>query len=306
MKRSTSLYLTGSLVAGLALSAGCANSKKGLGEAATLDRRRYGALVVFLDSQVTDSLDVPKGDRVDWKYVDVAKPGEIRVAVAFDNPERVGGEVVLRDTFGTVVERQRVSAARGLYAFSPVNAVRGRYYIEIAADKGASVYTVGVLFDEPDLGGFFTEKSRFSRPKNQGGGQGSARRPGNGGGGGGGGAAGRPSDRPGDKPSATTDDPSAKPGGEGGLEVPEEGAGTLIVRGSIRRLTPVEGGGTNMVIVLGGDASPEIKSGVSGVVTGLGVRVTVRSRNGNIARGFTKAEFEELQPYKSVVFRLKR
>ena len=39
----------------------------------------------------TDDVDAGKGDSVDWKYVDVPKPGEMDVTVAFDNPEDIDG-----------------------------------------------------------------------------------------------------------------------------------------------------------------------------------------------------------------------
>lgn len=296
----------------LALTA-CASNKPALGEADALDRRRDGALAVFLDRKVTDSLDTSKNDSVDWKYVDVNKAGEIRVAVAFDDPDRVKGEVVLRDTFGAVIERQRLTAARGLYAFAPINAVRGRYYIEIAADSGASVYTVGVLFEEPDLGRFFAEGGRSP-------GQGltPAPRPRATGGAGGGGRANPPKPEE-TAPEETTPAAQADPGG--GEPPPTEGAavvtppptpppedpdaGSITVNGSIQRLTPLDEGGTMLAIVINGEYGDQIKPGTAGVINGLGARVVVRSRSGNIARAFTKIEADQLQPYKQVTFRFK-
>lgn len=298
------------LLALLASLAACASNKPGLNQADVLDRRRDGALAVFLDRKVTDSLDVAKGDQVDWKYVDVNKAGEIRVAVAFDDPDRIRGEVVLRDTFGSVIERQQIGAARGLYAFSPVNAVRGRYYIEIAASSGGSVYTVGVLFEEPDLGRFFAEGSRNT-------GGGGARKPPRQPGGvatgpvGGGGAR-RPAPVPDPEDNGATGEPGApeeKVTGEGGGPEPaqpvDEEAGFITVSGSIQRVTPIDTGGTMLVIVISGAYAEQIKPGTPGVINGLGARVEVRGRSGNIARAYTKVDSEELQSYKAVTFRFK-
>jgi hypothetical protein len=278
----------------------------GLEKTDLLDRRRDGALAVFLNRKVTDSIDVPTGDFVDWKYVDVGQPGQIQMAIAFDSPDQVEGEVIFRDTFGKVLEKQRLTAARGLYAFSPVNAVRGRYYIEISADSGASVYTVGVLFEEPDLGKFFTESRDKDRPRN-----------GGGGGGGGGGkarfAAPQDPEQPEADPEQPPTDPASNPAATGDPKLtpipdpePEPEPETITVTGSIQRLTPLDAGGTTMAVRVDAAYIDKLPAGTTGVVNGLGATVSVRNRVGNVVICFSKLDPEQLQPYKAVTFKLKK
>ena len=45
------------------------------GSGAGIDRQRDGALAVFVNRKVNDSINVPDGDDVDWKFVDINKNG---------------------------------------------------------------------------------------------------------------------------------------------------------------------------------------------------------------------------------------
>lgn len=273
---------------------GCASQKSTLSNSDIQDQRRGGALAVFVNRKVTDSVDVGAGDHVDWKFVDVPQAGEIRAAVSFDDPQKVQGRVVLRDTFGRVVEEQKINAGKSLYAFSVVQAVRGRYFLEIFADSGASVYTVGVLYNDADLGAFFTKERKIEEPvenpepKSV--------------------VAPSPKANPVEtrvKKPSTRQNPQARPAPEP-LPEPPEDKNTVLVRGSIQRVIPVDSGGAMVTIYISGNHSEHIKSGTAGTINGLGARVTVRSRSGNHAKAFTRVDAAELKPYKAVTFKLRR
>lgn len=271
---------------------GCAGDQNRLSDADVLDRRRDGALAVFINRKVTDKLSAPDGDSVDWKYCDIPRTGQVQVAVNFDTPERIEGEVVFRDSFGSVIERQRLNGGRSFYQFAPIQGIRGRYYVELSARSGASVYTVGVLFEEPDLGTFFTKPVSKGSGSDQGGG----RRIGVGppvGGGGGGGAVKR------DRPPEET----------GGTEVvekpPVEEGETITIAGTIRRMIPLENGGSLLTIYVGGNNAELVQAGTRGTINGLGAGVTVRRRSGRYVKAFSKAETEAIESYKAVTFRVR-
>lgn len=273
-----------------ALASGCASSGPNLSDADKVDRQRDGALAIFIKRKVTDELDVAQGDAVDWKYVDIPRAGVMRVAVAFDNPERIEGRVTLRDNFGTVLENFAIDGGNNLYTFAPVNATTGRYYVQLEAVSGASVYTVGVLFDEPDLSVSPIPDVAPSRPSNPG-----PSRPGPGPG---------PTPGPGPGPAPvvtpTTPDPVVDPPTN---TAPPEPAGVSIT-GSIRRITPLEDGGALLTVYVGNNAD-KIASGTSGTINGLGAGVIVRSRNGAVVTVYTKVDADDLAPYKAVTFRVK-
>jgi hypothetical protein len=275
------------MAAALSLPA-CAGNKPTLGDGDLLDGRRDGALAVFINRKVTDKISVPDGDDVDWKYCDIPRPGRIQVGVSFDTADRIEGEVVFRDSFGSILERQRIEGGRSFYEFRSVQAVRGRYYIEISGRSGASVYTVGVLFEEPELGTF------FSRPVSKG--------PailvdvpetGRGAGG-----------RAGSTSPPTEEVPLVSPSPEPPVEA-EEARSAISVRGTIRRITPLEGGGSLLTILVSGADGELVRAGARGTINGLGSVVTVRRRAGQYVKAFTKTDAEALQSYKGVTFRVR-
>ncbi len=271
---------------------GCTSSGSNLSDGDILDRRRDGALAVFINRKVTDKLSAPDGDSVDWKYCDIPRAGQVQVAVNFDTPERIEGELVFRDGYGSVIERQRLNGGRSFYQFAPIQGIRGRYYVELAANSGASVYTIGVLFEEPDLGTFFT------RPVSKGSGadEGGGRRIGVGppAGGGGGGAK---KERPPEDPTGTEPAPEVK--------TPEPDTEAISISGTIRRMIPLENGGSLLTIYVGGNNAELVQAGTRGTINGLGAGVTVRRRSGRYVKAFSKAETEAIESYKAVTFRVK-
>lgn len=273
---------------------GCGGTEETLAGADAVDRQRDGALAVFLNRKVTDSLDRGAGDRVDWKYVDVTKPGRLQVAVAFDSPERIRGQVVLRDNFATLIERQPLSSDRSVYKFETINAVRGRYYIELEAETGGSVYTLGVGFTEPSFGEFNTAATNFDRV------EGGSKRKGKW----------RPKDpatttaaaetHTAEVDTSVTDEPVDE-GGE-----PVEEVKTLTIGGAIQRVIPMaDDDGALLTIALSGSDFGALANGARGTISGLGATVVVRRRHGRVVSAYTKAEAETVKPYKRVVFTVK-
>lgn len=298
MKRSNASLLLTLAVSASAMGAGCATAGSGLGEADRLDRQRDGSMAVFLQRKVTDELNVPGGDDVDWKHIDVSESGFLEVGVAFDDPGRVEAEVILRDTFGAVVQSVRVRDGVNFYAFDPIEASPGRYYVELRASKGESVYTIGALVEEPDYlaapvsAGSPPRESRVRRilapgpPPS-----GDALKP------------------PSTRPSEVNDDQGpAEEGDPASASVdapPDDGPGFITVTGAIQRVTPLEEGGSLLIVSLGGADAASIVAGTSGVINGLGAKVIVRGRSGSIARVFTSIDSEDVRSYKAVTFRVK-
>lgn len=254
-----------------------------------VDKQRDGALAVFVNRKVTDQLDAESGDNVDWKFVDITRKGEMDVTVAFDDPGKVKGEVVLRDNFATVLERHRITPDRSVYTFNTVQAAKSRYYIEIAADRGGSVYTVGVSLTEPDLAGFGVggKVIEEDNPKRWTGG--------------------------GKRPPVENTPPDKQPPDPGPgetMEVPIEEtpppaeAKVWNVSGYVQRVIPVEEGGAILHIALSGKGYELIKPGATGTILQLGATVSVRSRNNSFATAFTKADAEDCRTHKNVTFQV--
>jgi len=301
-KKTTRVVTVGMLcVLTVALSAqvsGCAGTSELTG-ADAVDLKRDGALAVFVNRKVTDQVNVSDGDGTDWKYVDIPRPGEMSVTVAFDSPRGVTGEVVLRDNFATVIERHELTQERSVYEFAPVQAVSSRYYIEILAESGSSVYTVGVDLAEPVLAGFGSSGS-FDREglDDQGG-----RRVGTG--------TRKPKEdkvtkNDPDPQTAENPDPDPTPTGgeeEGGEEEEVEPAATIYtVNGYIQRVIPLDDGGTLLHIQLSGEGLELVKTGTTGKIAQIGAVVRVQRRSGSYATAVTQADAEDCKVHKNVTF----
>jgi hypothetical protein len=259
------------------------------GSGAGIDRQRDGALAVFVNRKVNDSINVPDGDDVDWKFVDINKNGIMSVAISFDDPDRVSGEVVLRDNFATVIERRVIKAGRTFYAFEPFNAIRGRYYIEVRGLDGASVYTIGVALEEPKFGVSVIPVNPLAPTEDRGGGRTFKS---------GGGKKVEGDAKKIDSEGGTPPEADAKPEGGG------DQSGTIGVSGNIRRITPVEDGGSLLTVCFGNNGDL-ILAGTGGSINGLGARVVMRGRSGRCGTAYTSVESEDLVGYKAVTFSVK-
>ena len=118
----------------------------------TGDESRSAALEILPGTTVDDKIDKAK-DPVDCKRFTVEDKTPATVNIYFDNPS-VGAEVTLRDMFGGAVGMVKHQAAADKDSIANVILKDGTYFLEIAATKGASVYTIEVMLgnDSGSLG----------------------------------------------------------------------------------------------------------------------------------------------------------
>ncbi len=112
------------------------------------DFERGGALQLFPDKLTDDYVDAEAGDNTDFKFVKVADKGFLTLTVYWDN-KRVQSTVNVRDRFGVLL----ASRAHSPELEKDVIELRvepGTHFIELRADKGASVYTIEAIFQRFD------------------------------------------------------------------------------------------------------------------------------------------------------------
>lgn len=145
MMRSTLLLLST-----LALCA-CGSVQPQLDWASDGDQMRDRALAFFLDATADDRIEATNGDNTDWKYIDIIDPGRLRVAARVDTPERLeAGSVGLYDKFGGLIERQLIKPNQTNYVFGTrVSKVPAKYFVQVFAKSGISVYSVGADLKRP-------------------------------------------------------------------------------------------------------------------------------------------------------------
>lgn len=115
------------------------------------DQDRDLARGVFLDHTVTDRLDGGEGDNTDWKYVDVAEQGTLRVTVAVDRPDSLrDAEVVFYDEFGGLLKRHPVEPQENVYVFElDIEKIPNKFFVRAFTKDGSSTYTVGARLTPP-------------------------------------------------------------------------------------------------------------------------------------------------------------
>jgi hypothetical protein len=95
------------------------------------DRDRVGAVKISTDVVYNDSVSTPKGDRTDWKYVLLSRPGKLAVLLHWDNG-KARLEVDMFDVMGMKVQEGRVWGAGGLRAVLAVEEP-GPCYLRVRA-----------------------------------------------------------------------------------------------------------------------------------------------------------------------------
>jgi hypothetical protein len=95
------------------------------------DRDRVGAVKINSDVVYNDTVSTPKGDRTDWKYVLLSRPGKLTVLLHWDNG-RARLEFDMFDVMGMKVQEGRVWGAGGLRAVLAVEEP-GPYYMRVRA-----------------------------------------------------------------------------------------------------------------------------------------------------------------------------
>ena len=105
------------------------------------DGERGAAQILVLGEPVNDHLSYSEGDMTDWKFVQIASPGEITVTIGCDN---VGAwcSVNIRDEVGRVVGT--IQTEGEVRASGAVEVGRGNYYIEVFVQASQSAYTIQV------------------------------------------------------------------------------------------------------------------------------------------------------------------
>ncbi len=250
------------------------------------DETRDQARKLFAGQNVTDSLDDPNGDNTDWKLIRIREPGDLDVTVALDDTRKMNGFISVKDGFGVELGRRAINATDNLYTFSNLPVFQGEIFVQVFVERGRTTYTAGAAF-RPSNPGIATGPSPtvvdpVKRPKNGTGGN----------------------RDPKDPVVDPTSKPVTDPGPVVGETDPVDDGESVTLRGRIERFVELENGGSQLVIV-GFGSDDGVAAGMRGQIVGLGAgfRVTRVRRKG--ATAVTKASAEQLDPYKTVVLKVK-
>lgn len=253
------------------------------------DHLRKDARKLFIGQRVTDRISDPEGDHTDWKTIRVREPGTMGVTISIDDTRGMKGFISLKDGFGVELERRPVVNSTTLYVFDRIPVYQGEYYLQIFADRGQSVYTVGVTFTPLPDGAVPPPRNG----DNAGGGVVSS-----GGNTGGGGGFKRPDE--------TGEPEGGEPDKDPDTTTPETSDEEFTsLRGRIVRFVPLDDGGTQITIS-GFGSRDGVAAGMSGTIVGLGAAFRVVKALPQSAVAVTSAEAEQLGPYKGVVLRVKK
>ncbi len=290
MNKTYTLSMT-ALVVALLATAACNQQPREYDWNSGNDNLRKNALKLFAGQNVTDSLSDPEGDHTDWKEIRVREPGTMGLTVAVDDPRGMKGFISIKDGFGVELDRRPMSGSESLYVFDRIPVYQGEYYVQIFMDRGKSVYTAGVTF-EPLPQGTIPDANPNNNTGANGGNGGITTRP-------------NPGTGPGRKPPGETGDGETGDG-ENPPEVvdpPEDES--VVLRGRIARIIPMDDGGSQLVIA-GFGANDGVATGMSGTIVGLGQGFRITRVLPTSAVAFTKAEAADLAPYKNVVLKVKK
>jgi hypothetical protein len=284
------VFLIGGVVMlGLVLQASACEEERILDTASGGDETRRTALKLFFGQNVTDSINDLQGDNTDWKEIRVREAGTMGIIISIDNPRDMRGEITIHDGFGTLLERRDIRSSDNLFTFDRIPVDQGDYYVKLFVNRGASVYTAGATFDGLPRAEFERLPPRVEPGTDNEVGTGPRVRR-------------DPKTNEGPGGDKKNDETEVK---EASTEVPDTGEGFLSINGRIVRFVPVDDGGAVLTIAgIGSDNGAS--AGMVGTIVGLGkkFRITRVQRKGVVA--YTKADPEELEPYKSVVLRVKR
>lgn len=104
------------------------------------------------DLEVDDSLDVKKGDKIDWKILQPTASGKATVDVAFGEGHLIQGSMGVYGSDGsTAVEEKAISSDEGSYAISWDVAEDAIYYLRVEATQGKGGYKVNFKVTEPEI-----------------------------------------------------------------------------------------------------------------------------------------------------------
>lgn len=107
------------------------------------DHVRGKAVKIKLDQTHDDSLSADEGDHTDWKKLVLADSMVISVNAYWDDPS-VKSVIHVRDQFGGQVFELKHEIGHAEDHWKDMKMREGEYYLEVVAEKGASVYTLEV------------------------------------------------------------------------------------------------------------------------------------------------------------------
>ena len=111
------------------------------------DGRRSGAAAIRASQLVTDEVSVEKGDRTDWKAIEIGRSGVLRLELRCENP---AGDIDLDvfDGIGARIAGSSAAAGPVKNMAAPVEGP-GPYYVRIRASGvgTGSVYTLETRFE---------------------------------------------------------------------------------------------------------------------------------------------------------------
>ena len=113
----------------------------------TGDETRSGATEIRPGLTFDDKVAASK-DPSDWKRFRVDSTVQAVVVVHWDNPS-VKGRVSLKDQFGATLAEARQKGGTPSVSLPETRLQEGTYFVEVAASKGSSVYTLEVRLGGP-------------------------------------------------------------------------------------------------------------------------------------------------------------
>lgn len=121
--------------------AGCG---PGFDENSGKDAMRGEAMEIPLDAPVDDRVSADQGDHTDWKLFELPQATVVQVKIWWDDPG-VEGHVMLRGMAAGAERVLKHASGRKAETLGPIELPAGKWFLEIQATGGASVYTLQVV-----------------------------------------------------------------------------------------------------------------------------------------------------------------
>ena len=107
------------------------------------DAKRGGATEIKVDAPFDDRVSAWQGDNTDWKTFELAQRARVLVKVWWDNPE-IEATVVVRGMSAKPAKLLKHTRGTRSETIGPVDLDEGKWFIQVRASDGASVYTMEV------------------------------------------------------------------------------------------------------------------------------------------------------------------
>ncbi|MDX9722853.1 MAG: hypothetical protein RBU37_19040 [Myxococcota bacterium] len=103
-----------------------------------LDGNYVDAIGIELGSSRTGTLSPADGDKADWVYLRIPRPGRLLLSVRFENPE-AEGVLIVRDAARQELSRLTQTGTQSSSLETMVD--EGRVYLELTSSSGPTAYT---------------------------------------------------------------------------------------------------------------------------------------------------------------------